>query len=413
MIGCALIPRLALVAALAGRREMLGRPVALAPEPGGPQVVGEASGAAEAFGIRPGMRLAEALSRCPSLALVPPDPARSEAAWEESLRRLEATGAAVEPGRTGEGFFSIEALRGLYGAPEAVLARARRALGRGARLGAGPSRLCAYAAALRARASKPPPMVTADAARGLVAGLPVEILHDRLGAERRRQAGGPTPERESTEVAVVDSLGRLGVRTVGELASLPSHAVADRFGEPGLRALRIARGTDGPLRPRRPSEELTEWLELPEAASGSQLEHALGLLVDRLLASPERRGRSFRRLRLEARLAAGGGWRAEAALRRASADRERLRLALAPKLDRLPSPARALGLQALALGAAAGDQPQLARMPEDERRDRLADAVRQTRAVAGRDALLRVVEVDPRSRVPERRSLLAPFPESL
>src|ERR687891_2570923 len=102
MIACALIPRFALVAALGERREMIGRPVALAPEPGGPQVVGEASGAAEAFGVRAGMRLAEALSRCPALVLVPADPVRAEAGWEDSLHRLEAIGAAVEPVRAGE-----------------------------------------------------------------------------------------------------------------------------------------------------------------------------------------------------------------------------------------------------------------------------------------------------------------------
>src|SRR5919108_556790 len=87
VIGCALIPRFALVAALGERAGMLGRPVALAPEPGGPQVVGEVSGAAEAFGIHDGMRLGEALARCPFLALVPPD----------------AEGAAAAVGRRGAG----------------------------------------------------------------------------------------------------------------------------------------------------------------------------------------------------------------------------------------------------------------------------------------------------------------------
>ena len=138
---CALIPRLSLTSALGERREMLGRPVAVAPEPGGPQIVGEASGAAEAFGVRAGMRLAEALSRCPALALVAADPLRSEAVWERSLRRLEGLGAAVEPARPGEAFFALEPLCGLYGSITAVLARARRALGPPARLGAGPNRL--------------------------------------------------------------------------------------------------------------------------------------------------------------------------------------------------------------------------------------------------------------------------------
>ena len=48
-----------------------------------------------------------------------------------------------------------------------------------------------------------------------------------------------------------------------------------------------------------------------------------------------------------------------------------------------------------------------------ERDARLREAVRQTRALAGPDAALRVVEVEPGSRVPERRAMLAPYPMSV
>jgi protein ImuB len=37
--------------------------------------------------------------------------------------------------------------------------------------------------------------------------------------------------------------------------------------------------------------------------------------------------------------------------------------------------------------------------------------VRQARSAGGRDAVMRVVEVDPGSRVPERRAILTPFGE--
>jgi len=396
MIACALIPRLSLTSALGSRREMIGRPVALEPAPGGPQVIGEASGAAEAFGVRAGMRLAEALSRCPALVLVPADPVRAEALWEDSLSRLEAIGAAVEPARPGEAFFALEPLRGLHGGADAVLGRARRALGPPARLGAGPNRLCAHVAAMRMRARRPALIVGERSALRLVAGLPVGALRDRLGDEWER-------------AAVPDTLERLGVRTLGELAELPAEAVADRFGEPGLRALRLARGAEEPLRPRRPSEELIERLSLGEAASGQQLEHALGLLVERLLAHPARAGRTIRRLRLEARLAAGGGWRSDVVLRSASASAERIRPALAPRLGDLPGPAADLGLRALELGPPPGRQAPLRRSPSDERRGRLAEAVRQARAAAGRDAVMRVLAVDPGSRVPERRAILTPW----
>ena len=199
------------------------------------------------------------------------------------------------------------------------------------------------------------------------------------------------------------------MRTLGELAALPAEAIADRFGELGLRALRLARGDDEPLRPRRPPDEIESRLGLPEAASGQQLEHALELLVERLLAHPAAGERTIRRLRIEARLAA----RRRLALRGDAAQRQRQMpsgcwLALAPRLGELPGPASWLGLRALELGPEAGEQGALARAPAEERRERLTEAVRQVRSAAGRDAVLRVLEIDPGSRVPERRAILAP-----
>jgi protein ImuB len=412
-VACALIPRFHLLAAAADRQDLLSRPLALAPEPGGEQAVGEASGPAEAFGVRAGMRLGEALARCPELVLVPADPDRAETAWERVLCRLEGIGARVESELAGEAFFEADGMRGLWGGHlEGVLARTRRVLEVPARLGAAPTRFCAYAAASRGRGGLGPrrpghrrggrgrqTIVPAGAERAFLAPLPVSLLRARL----------PAPQRQADDLPA--ALERLGVRTLGELGALPPAAVADRFGTVGLRAHAMASGEDEPLRPRKPSEELVERLELPEAAFGSQLERALELLVDRLLAQPARRGRSLRRLRLEARLAAGGGWRTEVALRRASADPVRLGLALASKLGELPAPAAELRLRAVALGPAAHEQPALARTEGERRRERLGEAVRQARAAAGRDAVLRVLDLDVASRVPERRVLLAPFPE--
>src|SRR5690242_10915154 len=116
MIACVLIPRFALTTAVGDRSELLSTPVALAPEPGGAQQVGEVSLAAEAFGVHPGMRLGEALARCPRLTLVPPDPAGVADAWERLLVRLESIGAAVEPERPGLVCFDARGLLRLHGA---------------------------------------------------------------------------------------------------------------------------------------------------------------------------------------------------------------------------------------------------------------------------------------------------------
>ena len=407
MLACALIPRFALLATLGGRRQaLLSRPLALAPEPGGPQVVGEASGPAEAFGVRAGMRLGEALARCPELALVPPDPERAEAAWEEALVRLEGIGAAVEPGRPGEAFFEAAGLRGLWGGSlEGVLRRARKAIGPPVRLGAGQTRLCAYAAALQGEAAQG----AGDRPRGddarlsrPPAGRPAPgSPHDRAapgGGAGRRRACRDLPEK----------LERLGVDTLGQLAALPDAAIADRFGEAGLRALRMARGAGEPLRPRRAPEELVERLELPEAISGQQLERALTLLVDRLLARPERRGRSLRRLRLGARLAgagAGARWRrcAAPAPIRAPAP------GAAPEAGWLPGPAALAELRALATGPPASDQ---ATLDESARGAGGSDSPRRFARRGrspGRTRCCECSRSTSGSRVPERRSLLTPF----
>src|ERR671934_524086 len=189
-IACALIPRFALLATLEERRALLTTPLALAPEPGTPQVVGEASGPAEAFGVHAGMRLGEALARCPELILVPPDPERAEAAWEDALRRLEGVGAAVEPGLPGEAFFEAGGLHGLYGSVEGALRRARDAIGPPVRLGAGRTRLCAYAAARRARPRRAPVIVPDAMTRTFLAPLPVGLLYDRLTSNRAAPASG-------------------------------------------------------------------------------------------------------------------------------------------------------------------------------------------------------------------------------
>ena len=152
------------------RRAAARRRSALAPEPGGAQQIGEVSLAAEAFGVHPGMRLGEALARCPRLTLVPPDPAGVADPWERLLVRLESIGAAVEPERPGLVCFDARGLLRLHGGIEGVLAGARRALRVPARFGVAPSRFAAVAAATKARVRRPEIVAGADRSRGEMIG---------------------------------------------------------------------------------------------------------------------------------------------------------------------------------------------------------------------------------------------------
>jgi nucleotidyltransferase/DNA polymerase involved in DNA repair len=394
MIVCVRLPRFELVIAAGGPQALAGRPLALAPDAGREPRLGEVSGAAEAFGVRSGMLMGEGLARCPELILIPPDPLAVAEAWEGVLRALESIGASVELAQPGLAYFDADGLRGLHGGEQGVITAARQALDRPARLGAGPTRMCALAAALRARARRAAVVSGADAAsaRRYLAPLPVTLL-------RYRRETAP----------LVESLLRLGLNTLGELATLSRAAMTDRFGETGRLAHRLAQGEDSPLRPRRVQDCLQESLELPESASGPLLEQALGVLVDRLLARPERLGRTLRAAVLAARLASGGTWRERVVFREALSDPRRMRLALTPRLALLPAPADCLALSADSFGPPSSDQRALLDEARVMRRRRLQEAVRQVRTVAGPYGALRALCIDPDSRVPERRVMLTPF----
>ena len=196
-----LLPRFELSVAAGGGAALLRGPVALAPEPGTGQAVGEVSAAAEAFGVRAGMGMGEALARCPRLALVPPDPAGVAEAWEALLARLEGVGAGVAPERPGLVCFAARRAAAAASAAACGGDRRRPARGRApaARVGAGPRAL------LRAGRRVPRPAAAprgggrrARPRRAPISPLPVALLRaagataalpGAPGAARGRHAG--------------------------------------------------------------------------------------------------------------------------------------------------------------------------------------------------------------------------------
>src|ERR1700722_13368434 len=395
MVACAYLPRFELVAAAGGgsriaERALSGGSLAVAPTVGGEGAaiagrVGEVSGAAEARGVARGVALGEALARCPDLVLVPGTPVRAAEMWESALASLESIGAAVEPAMPGLAYFETDGLRGIHGGHGQAIDAARRELALPARMGAGPTRFCSLAAALATRSRKAL-LLEGSQARRWLGGRPIALLGFR-----------------DETAMLVAPLERLGVRTLGELAKLGRAALTDRFGMPGGLAHRLACGEDSPLRVRRPHERLDEQMEVGDASSGVALKRVLGVLVSRLLARPERRGRTLRAIGLSANLVSGGGWQEQVVFRQALSDPERIWLAWWVRLRAMPAPAEALRLTVERFGPPAGEQGALLDQGSSARAARLREAVAQVRTVAGKDAALRAVCVDPDSRVPERR----------
>ena len=391
MIACILIPGFELRAALRRRPHLVLEPAALAPLPGKEPLIGPVTSAAEAAGVRPGMRLGEALSTCPSLVLVEQDPAAAEQAWEEIVRRLEDDGFAVEPAELGCLYFETQGIERLYGGAERAVKRALAAVGSAwdPRAGVAERRFAALAAASIARPGQLF-IVSNERTREFLAPLPLSLLP--LEAERYAE------------------LEELGVRKIGQLAELPGAAVAERLGPGGRRAWSLARGEErSRVRARRPPTEIVERFEFPEAVGNElTLRRALGALLDRLLSRPERGGRAIRKVALSARLVGGGSWRRTLTLREPTADGRRIRVALGPKLAELPAPATTLALELVELSESTGQQLELLRPEGMELKSRLKEGLRQVRASTAAGGVYSIVEVAPWSRIPEQRALLVP-----
>jgi protein ImuB len=390
MIACLSVPGFELKAALRKTPSLALRPAALAPEQGGEPLIGPVTAAAEAAGVRPRMRLGEALATCPRLVLVDPDPAAAEQAWEELVRSLEDAGFTVESSATGVAYFDTRGVERLYGGLEPALRRALTAVGTAwdARIGAAGRRFAALAAASVAKAGQLLVVRDEDIGRFL-APLPLTLLP----LERQRY----------------EELEALGVRRLGQLAGLPGGAVAERLGPDGRRAWSLARGgAAARVRGRRPPAELAETLEFPEAVGNElTLRRALGALIETALARPERRDRFVRKVALSAGLVGGGSWRRTLTLREPSAEAARIRVALASKLAELPGPVVELRVELVELTEPAGRQLELLAAGAEDR-SRLSDGLRQVRASTGSGSVCTVVEVAPWSRIPETRALFVP-----
>src|ERR687898_1527587 len=177
MVACILVPGFELRAALRARPSLALRPAALAPLEGEEPLIGPVTAAAEAKGVKPGMRMGEALATCPELVLVEPDPAAAEQAWEEIVRRLEDCGFSVESAELGCAFFETRGVERLYGGVEAAMKRALAAVGSAwdPRAGAAGRRFAALAAANVARPGQV--LIVADErTREFLAPLPLALL---------------------------------------------------------------------------------------------------------------------------------------------------------------------------------------------------------------------------------------------
>ena len=204
-------------------------------EPGAPLALidrGEVfacSASARSDGVRRGLRVREAQSRCPDLIALPYDPVLDHRVFEPVVAAVEEIVPGVQLSRPGTCVMRARGPSRYYGGErQAAQALLDTLAGVGvphARVGIADGPFAAeQAAKLRSTGG-------ADAIRLVPAGSSPEFL-----------SPFPVETLERPELAAL--LRRLGIRTLGGFAALEEMQVRDRFGPDGVLAHRLASGFD-------------------------------------------------------------------------------------------------------------------------------------------------------------------------
>ncbi|MCA1644276.1 MAG: DNA polymerase Y family protein [Chloroflexi bacterium] len=372
-----------------------GRPLVLGGAPGERKVVQLCSPEAEAAGVRSGLPLREVVPLCPEAIVLHPDPVRTAAVLESVLADLQQVSPVVEPGINEDGYLYLDlrGLRAMYGEfahlEETIRAVVPPLLR--PRLGFGSSK---FAAAVAARIALPgaAQVVPAAATEAFLAPLSVRHLRD-LG---------------KLEPDALQRLELLGLHTIGDLASLPFNAVQAEFGPSGAHAWRLAHGKDvEPVIARPVITSVQDALRFDDPlGSVEAVMAAIDQLLAHTFAQPALLGRSVRQVRLRALLSDGTSWERQYTFKEALSTRDAARRALKSKLDLPnglpPAPIEELALELLGLGGEAVRQPGLF-IARARQFAEIAETARQLSARYGRVPLYHAIEIEPWSRIPERR----------
>lgn len=376
------------------------------------RTIRQVSARAHEAGVRPGQRVSQAVSLCPSLTLLEPDPAHYDAATDTFLETLTEISPVLEPAGRGRVFLGMDGLDRLFGPPSRQVERALTALFgifpaplvASIRAGMAPGRFGAWVAATSAHPGTPIIVPESDLSTFL-GQCPVRVL--------------PVDPR------MIERLERLGIDTLAALRDLPEPSLVAQFGEAGRKAHAWASGRRiDPVRPWHRPRPLRASLGFSDPVGLVDTLHgALDRLVERALTRPARRGRSVTGVRLGAHLEGGGSWIVEATLREPTAVRERIAAPLRAKMAITPPPKAVdtLFFEITDFGASASQESLFDRKDAGSRADvgsgplagdvppSLREAVTELKLRLGDSPLYRVVELDPWSRIPERRHALLQF----
>jgi DNA polymerase-4 len=351
----------------------------------------------EAFeqGVRKAMSLRQAEELCPEAMFLPTREGEYTSAFEEMLSALEPFTPLIEPDGLGSAYLEVSGLRRLYGPDE--------------RLGRSIALAIEEATCLPVKVGIARGKFTARIAA--MEAAPDNVLVIASGDERRFLRELPVTFLPF-DAKMQERLGLLGIRAMGQFASLPASAVLAQFGLEGKRAHQLAQGRDGNRvigRSVLRSQELEHRFEDP-VVDIQVLQITAKRLSTQLLRRLHSRGQVCRRILVTLEFETGEREQRHTALSEPTADERRMEVILAQLLSRFDYREGVTGLK-ISLGELEqGKGHQLALFPTRTlRKARIDRAVANLVGKYGPDCFLKARLLDLHAALPERRFTLSPI----
>lgn len=389
-IACVLVTHLPIKAELRRYPELRRRPVVITESYGSKELVLDSS--SEARGVIAGMSLQEAVSRCKDTVLLQADAPYYESGFNDLVRSLEQRSPLVEKAELGSAYVGLDGLEAMYGGEARLITSLLQAVPQefNPRIGVALGKFPAYVAAVTSgggRATRVP---------GDVAGFLKEFSIDLLPLSWETKS----------------RLHRFGLHTLGQLAALPVGSVQAQLRSEGKKAWELANGIDrSPLLPYWREEAVTEFLTFPSPTiTQYAILTAMETLLGRAFARPQIRGKYVRTAAIESQVLRHPPWTRRFAFKEAVGNKEKALFALKSRLDTiaLPGPLEDMKLTLAGFTGESGIQSSL--FLDIRKREQLRETMQQLEALLGcRPPIFQVRDVEPWSRIPERRQALVPF----
>jgi DNA polymerase-4/protein ImuB len=342
--------------------------------------------------LQQGMELQGALSRHDDIQIIHADIPYYWNCFNQILDAMEYKNPVVEGAELGLIYLSMDGMQIIYHNDNDFVNAAREAIPDGfvTKVGIGQSKFLAY---LAARQSPP--------------DCGFRVLSGDIGSYLKNLSCEVLP----VSIRIQKKLHEFGIHTLGQITALPLGPVQAQFGSEGRRIWELARGQDEtPLYPRSTEEIIEEnttlnWVTISIEAMVSIVES----LLAKALASKILHGRGITCLTVWTRGCDSRRWEKVVNFKEPAMD---VKSAL-PRIKYFfenypqPGPVEQVGLKLTRLGYSIGRQKSI--FAEIRAKDHLLGDIKQLELRLDGPQVYQVKEIEPWSRIPERRYALAPL----